>query len=121
MNRNFADHRQGAHVVTFYGIEMDRNSALVRNMRRFFGYVNSNACNLLRPVLDARHYLQFEGQRAGVLIRLAAPVAIYTIKYEHLIGNHHEPLEVTSSPKDIQFYVLAINICLGREAQEFQF
>lgn len=104
-DKNFAQLKEGAVVETFYGKELTHSLSVVQDLTKLMGLHSSRACNLLRSDLDPDKYLQFKGNRAGVVIRLVAPIAIHTIQYDHWIPNYIDDRLVTATPKKMHFFV----------------
>lgn len=108
-DKDLAQIEEGAVVETLYGKEMTHSSRVVRDFNRVIGLHSSCACNLLSSALDPDKYLQIQGDHAGVVIRLSAPVAIHTIQYDHWIADYRDDRSVTATPKKMNFYVIYFN------------
>lgn len=108
-DKDFAQIEEGAVVETLYGKEMTHKWSVVRDLNRLLELQSSCACNLLSFSLDPDKYLQFQGDHAGVVIRLSAPVAIHTIQYDHWIADYRDDRFVTATPKKMNFYVTDFN------------
>lgn len=113
-DKNFAQLKEGAFVETLFGKEIDplidrpQNrfaNILMMHLKLFLGLRNSLACNLLSSELNPSKFVTFQGDQAGLIIRLVAPVAIHTVIYDHLITDHRTGRQMLSAPKTMHLYV----------------
>lgn len=113
-DKNFAQIKEGAFVETLFGKEIDPLmdgskdrfvKILMMHLKLFLGLRSSLACNLLSSELSPKKFVTFQGDQAGLIIRLVAPVAIHTVIYDHLITDHRTGQQTLSAPKTMHLYV----------------
>lgn len=114
-DKNFAQIAEGASVETFYGQELHSLrhhegdggifQTIISDLRALFGLSRSYACNLLSAELDPLKYVQFKGHRAGVVIRMVAPVAIHTVVYDHVLTDLRDSRLSRAAPRTMNVYV----------------
>lgn len=123
-DKNFAQIAEGASVETFYGQELHSLrhhegdggifQTIISDLRALFGLSRSYACNLLSAELDPLKYVQFKGHRAGVVIRMVAPVAIHTVVYDHVLTDLRDSRLSRAAPRTMNVYVKLPPLILSR-------
>ena len=113
--RNFAQMREGAFIELFYGSEIHSRvdnivPALLKDVVPIGG---SKACILLSSELHPDKFLKFKGHKAGVIVRLVAPIAIHTVKYDHIIKDLRNKEQLEAVPRIMHFYVSIIRYPLA--------
>lgn len=105
--KNYASKRQGASVQTFYGKEINQltRDSNLNALLGFIGFRSSRVCHLLNTKLYPYKYLQFKGHHAGIVIRMVGPIAIHTIKYDHVLADLRDDRLIMAAPRKMNIYV----------------